>query len=46
MSKDEEIRFVGQPILKQILKLKDAVNIKGLIIKVLNRKISALKSHM
>jgi hypothetical protein len=46
MSKDEEIRFVGQPILKQILKLIDAVNIKGLINNVLNRKISALKSHM
>lgn len=31
MSKDNEIRFVGQPILKQILKLIDAVNIQGLI---------------
>jgi adenylate cyclase class IV len=31
MSKDKEIRFVGQPILKQILKLIDAVNIQGLI---------------
>lgn len=31
MDKDKEIRFVGQPILKQILKLIDAVNIQGLI---------------
>ena len=31
MSKDKEISFVGQPILKQILKLIDAVNIQGLI---------------
>jgi hypothetical protein len=31
MSKDKEIRFVGQPIFKQILKLIDAVNIQGLI---------------
>lgn len=31
MSKDNEIKFVGQPILKQILKLIEAVNIQGLI---------------
>jgi Transposase DDE domain/Domain of unknown function (DUF4372) len=31
MDKDTEIRFVGQPILKQILKLIDAINIQGLI---------------
>ena len=31
MSKDTEIKFVGQPILKQILKLIDAVNIQSLI---------------
>jgi len=31
MSKDKEIRFVGQPILKQIMKLVDAVNIQSLI---------------
>ena len=31
MSKDKEINFVGQPILKQIIKLIDAVNIQGLI---------------
>lgn len=31
MDKDKEIRFVGQPILKQILKLIDAINIQGLI---------------
>jgi hypothetical protein len=31
MSKDKEIRFVGQPIFKQLLKLIDAVNIQGLI---------------
>ncbi len=31
MSKDKEIRFVGQPILKQILKLTEAVNIQSLI---------------
>jgi hypothetical protein len=33
MNKDKEIHFVGQPILKQILKLIDAVNIQSLIIK-------------
>lgn len=31
MSKDKEIRFVGQPILKQILKLINAVNMQSLI---------------
>ncbi len=31
MGKDKEIRFVGQPIFKQILKLIDSVNIHGLI---------------
>jgi len=31
MDKDKEIRFVGQPILKQILKLIEAVNLQGLI---------------
>ncbi|MDY0198731.1 MAG: IS4 family transposase [Tenuifilaceae bacterium] len=31
MSKDSEIRFVGQPILKQILKLIDSVNVQSLI---------------
>jgi phosphoserine phosphatase len=31
MSKDKEIRFVGQPIFKQILKLIDAVNLQSLI---------------
>jgi adenylate cyclase class IV len=31
MSKDKEIKFVGQPILKQILKLIDSVNIQSLI---------------
>ncbi len=31
MDKNTEIKFVGQPILKQILKLIDAVNIQGLI---------------
>ncbi len=31
MSKNNEINFVGQPILKQILKLIEAVNIQGLI---------------
>lgn len=31
MNKDKEIKFVGQPILKQILKLIDTVNIQGLI---------------
>jgi len=31
MSKDSEIQFVGQPILKQILKLIDAVNIQSLV---------------
>lgn len=31
MGKDKEIHFVGQPILKQILKLIEAVDIQGLI---------------
>lgn len=31
MSKDKEIRFVGQPIFKQILKLIDGVSVQGLI---------------
>lgn len=31
MDKNKEIKFVGQPILKQILKLIDAVNIQSLI---------------
>jgi hypothetical protein len=31
MDKDKDIRFVGQPIFKQILKLIDSVNIQGLI---------------
>lgn len=31
MSKDTHIKFVGQPILKQILKLIEAINIQGLI---------------
>ena len=31
MDKDKEIRFVGQPILKQIWKLIDAINIQTLI---------------
>ena len=31
MGKDTEIRFVGQPIFKQIISLIDAVNIQGLV---------------
>ena len=31
MSKNTEIKFVGQPIFKQIVNLADAVNIQGLI---------------
>jgi hypothetical protein len=31
MDKDKDIKFVGQPIFKQILKLIEAVNIQGLI---------------
>lgn len=31
MSKDKEIKFVGQPIIKQILKLIEAVNLQSLI---------------
>ena len=31
MDKNNEIKFVGQPVLKQILKLIDSVNINGLI---------------
>jgi len=33
MSKDKEIRFVGQPIFKQILRLIDGVNMQSLISK-------------
>jgi hypothetical protein len=33
MSKDTEIRFVGQPIFKQIISLIDAVNMQSLILK-------------
>jgi hypothetical protein len=31
MSNNKEIKFVGQPITKQILKLIDAVNIQSII---------------
>lgn len=31
MDKNSEIKFVGQPIIKQILNLIDQVNIQGLI---------------
>ncbi|MCK4676888.1 MAG: DUF4372 domain-containing protein [Bacteroidales bacterium] len=31
MSKNTEIKFVGQPIFKQIIKLIDSINIQGLI---------------
>jgi hypothetical protein len=31
MDKDKEIKFVGQPILKQIFRLIDSINIQGLI---------------
>lgn len=31
MDKNSEIKFVGQPVFKQILKLTDQVNIQGLI---------------
>jgi hypothetical protein len=31
MSKNNEIKFGGQPIFKQIVNLADAVNIQGLI---------------
>jgi hypothetical protein len=31
MSKDNDILFVGQPVLKQVLKLLDAINIQSLI---------------
>jgi hypothetical protein len=31
MDKNTEIKFVGQPVFKQILKLTDQVNIQGLI---------------
>ncbi len=33
MSKDTEIKFVGQPIFKQIINLINSVNIQGLISK-------------
>jgi hypothetical protein len=33
MSKDTEIRLVGQPIFKQIISLIDAVNMQSLILK-------------
>ena len=31
MSKNTEIKFVGQPIFKQIVNLTDAVNIESLV---------------
>ncbi|HDJ33890.1 MAG TPA: DUF4372 domain-containing protein [Bacteroidetes bacterium] len=31
MSKNTEIKFIGQPIFKQILNLADAVNIQSLV---------------
>ena len=31
MSKNKEIKFVGQPIFKQIVNLVDAVNIESLV---------------
>ena len=31
MSKNTEIKFVGQPIFKQIMNLADAVNIESLV---------------
>ncbi len=47
MSKDTEIRFVGQPIFKQIISLIDAVNIQGLILKHdSDRYYKAFKSRM
>ena len=30
MDKNNEIKFVGQPIFKQIINLLDAVNIQGI----------------
>jgi len=33
MSKNTEIKFVGQPIFKQIVNLADAVNIESLVMK-------------
>lgn len=47
MSKDTEIRFVGQPIFKQIISLLDAVNIQALILKHdSDRYYKAFKSRM
>ncbi len=31
MSKNKEIKFVGQPIFKQVIKLMDTISIKGLV---------------
>ena len=47
MGKDTEIRFVGQPIFKQIISLIDAVNIQGLEQKHnSNKYYKAFKSKM
>lgn len=47
MGKDTEIRFVGQPIFKQIIGLINAVNIQGLILKHdSDRYYKAFKSRM
>ncbi len=47
MGKDTEIRFVGQPIFKQIISLIDAVNIQGLVQKHNSDKYyKAFKSKM
>jgi hypothetical protein len=47
MGKDTEIRFVGQPIFKQIISLLDAVNIQALIKKHdSDRYYKAFKSRM
>lgn len=47
MGKDTEIRFVGQPIFKQIISLLDAVNIQTLIKKHdSDRYYKAFKSRM
>jgi len=47
MGKDTEIRFVGQPIFKQIISLLDAVNIQALTLKHdSDRYYKAFKSRM
>jgi hypothetical protein len=42
MDKNTEIKFVGQPVFKQILNLINQVNIQGLII---NTRVTGITRH-